>query len=34
MLRIKFLCISFEIARKWIPFNIFDDKSTFVQVMA
>ena len=33
-LRINFLSISFETAFSWMSQNIFDDKSTLVQVMA
>ena len=33
-LRIRFMSISGEIAFRWMPQNIIDDKSTLVQVMA
>ena len=34
MLHINFMCLSCEIALRWMPPNIFYDKSTLVQVMA
>ena len=34
MLQIKFICISCEIATRWMPQNTFDAKSTLVQEMA
>ena len=33
-LRIKFMSTSYDIALRWMPQNIFHDKSTLVQVMA